>query len=127
MIVSGGADVHEVVDAAHRRAEALAAGDSKKLEALLHPALRWTTFTGDVLTRKEYVAANTGSGLTWRSQRLEDPVVVVVADTAVLTAVATDEVRREGQDETYRLRLTQTWVRTETGWQCLAGHAGPLG
>jgi hypothetical protein len=23
------------------------------------------------------------------------------------------------------LRLTQTWVRAEGGWRCLAGHAGP--
>jgi len=100
------ADVHEVIAAALRRADALAAGDADGLTALLHPSLRWTTFTGDVLTRDEYVTGNTAGGLTWRSQRLHDPVVVVVGDTAVLTAVVTDEVRRGGHDETNRLRLT---------------------
>jgi hypothetical protein len=44
---------------------------------------------------------------------------------AVLTAVVVDRVRRGGREETFRMRLTQTWVRSAEGWQCLAGHAGP--
>jgi hypothetical protein len=38
----------------------------------------------------------------------------------------TDEVA--GDDsvaETFRMPMTQVWVRVEDGWQCLAGHAGP--
>jgi hypothetical protein len=34
-------------------------------------------------------------------------------------------VTRDGQAQTFTLRLTQTWVRSPQGWQCLAGHAGP--
>jgi hypothetical protein len=49
----------------------------------------------------------------------------VVRDTAVLTALVIDEVERDGVDQTFILRLTQTWVRGSAGWQCLAGHAGP--
>lgn len=91
----------------------------------MHPSLQWTTFTGDVLSREQYIAGNTGGALRWRSQRLEGTCVVVVGDTAVLTALVTDEVERAGSEQTCTLRLTQTWVRTEGGWQCLAGHAGP--
>ncbi len=119
------ADVRAVLAAAERRAEALAAGDVEVLTELMHPSLQWTTFTGQVLSREQYIAGNAGGDLTWRSQRLDDPVVVVVGDTAVLTALVTDEVTKEGQDATFTLRLTQTWVRAESGWQCLAGHAGP--
>lgn len=49
--------------------------------------------------------------------------MVVAGDTAVLTAAVTDVVSRDGQDQTFHLRLTQTWVRTQGGWRCLAGHA----
>ena len=115
----------QVLAAAHRRADALAAGDRAALRDLLHPALQWTTRRGAVLSREEYVDANTGSGLVWRSQRLQDPRVVVVGDAAVLTAVVVDEVLPNDGVETFRLRLTQTWVRGQSGWQCLAGHAGP--
>lgn len=115
----------EVLAAAGRRAEALAERDADTLRALLHPALRWTTFTGEVLDREGYIAGNTAGDLVWRGQRLADVNVTVVGTTAVLTAVATDSVRRDGCDQVFRLRLTQTWVRGADGWQCLAGHAGP--
>lgn len=92
---------------------------------LMHPSLQWTTFKGDVLSRDQYVAGNTGSNLRWRSQTLEGTHVAVVGDTAVLTAVVTDEVESGGREQTFTLRLTQTWVRIGSGWQCLAGHAGP--
>jgi len=118
-------DVEQVLLAAEQRAAALAAGDLEALRALMHPALQWTTYKGDVLSRDQYIAGNTGGALTWRSQRLEGTRTVVVGDTAVLTALVTDEVRRDGQDESFTLRLTQTWVRAESGWQCIAGHAGP--
>jgi hypothetical protein len=118
-------DVRAVLAAAERRAAALAAGDRAVLTELMHPSLQWTTFTGEVLSREQYIAGNTGDDLTWRAQRLDDPHVVVLGDTAVLTALVTDEVTRGGRDVTFVLRLTQAWVRTEKGWQCLAGHAGP--
>jgi hypothetical protein len=27
----------------------------------------------------------------------------------------------------FTMRITQTWIRSADGWQCLAEHAGPLG
>jgi ketosteroid isomerase-like protein len=118
-------DAAEVLGAAQRRAQALADRDVETLTDLHHPALRWTTFRGDVLDRAAYVRSNTAGDLVRRSQELIDPSVAVAGDTAVLTAVARDVVDRAGCAETFMLRLTQTWVRGEQGWRCLAGHAGP--
>ncbi|HET6532373.1 MAG TPA: nuclear transport factor 2 family protein [Actinoplanes sp.] len=116
----------EVVAAAQARARALAAGDRAALTRLLHPQFRWTTHRGAVLDRAAYLEANTGSGLAWVSQQLDDVDVQVVDDrVAVLTAWVTDVVARDGPERTFRMRLTQTWVRTWDGWVCLAGHAGP--
>jgi hypothetical protein len=115
-------DVEQVLLAAEQRAAALEAGDPEALRALMHPCLQWTTFKGDVLSREQYITGNTGGVLTWRSQRLENARVAVVGETAVLTALVTDEVRKDGQDQSITLPLTQTWVRAESGWQCLAGR-----
>jgi Domain of unknown function (DUF4440) len=52
--------------------------------------------------------------------------VAAAGDAAVLTGVVVDEVEHAGERVTNRLRLTQVWVRGETGWTCLAGHAGPF-
>ena len=113
----------EVTEAALRRAAALAAGDEAALRLLMHPRLQWTNFRGEVLGYEEYITGNTRGSLRWRSQRLDGVTVAVDGDTAVLTAAVTDEVTRNGREESFRLRLTQTWVRTPAGWRCLAGHA----
>jgi Domain of unknown function (DUF4440) len=113
----------EVIAAAGRRAAALAAGDEAALRLLMHPRLQWTNFRGEVLGYEEYITGNTRGSLRWRSQRLDGVTVAVDGDTAVLTAAVTDEVTRNGREESFRLRLTQTWVRTPAGWRCLAGHA----
>ena len=115
----------DVVAAAEARAAALANGDVDELRRLLHPQLRWTTHRGAVLDRDAYIAGNTDGSLVWLQQRLEHPTATVVDDTAVLTAVVVDQVERHGQQETFRLRLTQTWVREAGAWRCIAGHAGP--
>ena len=80
----------EVIQAALRRAAALAAGDEAVLRALMHPGLRWTTFHGEILGYEDYIAGNTRANLRWRSQRLADITVTVVGDAAVLTAAVTD-------------------------------------
>jgi hypothetical protein len=113
----------EVTAAAMRRAAALAAGDEAALRLLMHPGLQWTNYRGEVLGYENYIAGNTRGGLRWRAQRLDGVRVVVAGDTAVLTATVTDEVTRDGREQSFRLRLTQTWLRTPAGWRCLAGHA----
>ncbi|HTU76457.1 MAG TPA: nuclear transport factor 2 family protein [Trebonia sp.] len=114
---------HEVAAAAQRRAAALAAGDEAALRSLMHPALQWTTFRGEVLGYEDYIAGNTRGDLRWRSQRLDGIQVAVAGDTAVLTAAVIDEASRHGRDQAFHLRLTQTWIRAPEGWRCLAGHA----
>ena len=63
----------------------------------------------------------------WHSQQLSSADVVVVGDTAVLHAAVTDVVSAEdrGGTETFRMPMTQVWVRLDSRWKCLAGHAGP--
>src|SRR5215831_6980612 len=91
----------EVIEAARRRAAALASRDEESLWLLMHPALQWTTYKGDVIGYEEYIEGNSRGGLVWRSQCLDDIRVVVVGDTAVLTASVTDEVQRDGHDQTF--------------------------
>lgn len=61
----------------------------------------------------------------WRSQQLDVVDVVVVGEAAVLRAEVLDVVGTTAGDETFRMPMTQVWVRQNNRWQCLAGHAGP--
>ena len=50
----------------------------------------------------------------------------MAGETAVLTATVTDRVQGDGVGDTFRMPMTQVWVRDPPGaWVCLAGHAGP--
>lgn len=116
----------QVIVAAEDRASVLAAGDAERIAGLLHEGFRWTSHTGESYSRSEYVRRNTEGRTVWRSQRLSGVEVVVVNDTAVLHAEVTDEVLGEGDElETFRMPMTQVWVRHVDVWMCLAGHAGP--
>jgi hypothetical protein len=111
-----------------KASHALERGDPADLLRSLHPELRWTSFRGDTFDRDAYAYSNTTGTLRWRSQTIEPEHVVVDGDTAVVQGLVTDEVERDGgHSETYRLRITMTWVRRNGEWLCLAGRAGPTG
>jgi len=115
----------QVLRAASERATALADGNGPRLTELLHEDFRWTSHLGETYGRDEYVRRNTQGQTVWRSQDLGEPEVVVVGDTAVLLAEVTDVIVKDGDELTFRMRVTQVWVRRNEGWMCLAGHAGP--
>jgi Domain of unknown function (DUF4440) len=115
----------QVVAAAYERAEALASGDGERLRSLLHPDFHWTSHLGEQFDRERYVASNTGGSLAWHAQSLTDTEVVVVGDAAVLRCVVSDHVDAGRGTESFRMPMTQTWVRVTDRWLCLAGHAGP--
>jgi hypothetical protein len=114
----------EVLMVAELRSAALADGEPDRLRRLLHPEFRWTSHVGERLDREGYVRANTRD-LRWVKQRLEDPEVTVVGDTAILLCSAHDTVVLDGTERSFRMPVTQVWVRARRGWVCLAGHAGP--
>jgi hypothetical protein len=115
----------EVLAAAVARADALARRDAVALRGHLHPLFYWTSHRGETFDRDAYIRRNTAGELCWHSQTLEDVEVTVVGDTAVLRCLVVDDVERSGHRETFRMPMTQTWVRVGGGWTCLAGHAGP--
>ena len=115
----------EVLMVAELRATALVAGEPDRLRRLLHPEFRWTSHRGERLDREGYVRVNTRD-VRWVKQRLEDPEVTVVGDTAILLCTAHDTVERDGVESEVRVAVTQVWVRSHKSWVLLAGHAGPL-
>jgi hypothetical protein len=119
-------EVVAVLNAAEARAVALASGDAEGLRRLLHEDFRWTTHVGQVFNREEYISRNTEGVTVWRSQKLGPSEVAIVGNTAVLLTVVTDVVvDTDDMDAEFRMPVTQVWIRDESTWQCLAGHAGP--
>ena len=119
-------DEDDVIAAARERAAALAGSDEVRLRRLLHPEFGWISHRGARFDLESYLDSNLRGGNAWHDQQLQEPTVRVVGDTAVLRCVVEDTVAvGGGTPETFVMPMTQTWVRTEDGWRCLAGHAGP--
>jgi hypothetical protein len=114
----------EVLMVAEMRAAALVTGEPDRLRRLLHPELGWTTLRGERLDREGYVRRNTREQ-RYARQRLEDPEVTVVGDTAILLCTAHDTIVRDGVEQERRVPVTEVWVRSHKAWVCLAGHEGP--
>lgn len=92
---------------------------------MVHEDFVWTSHRGEVFGRAMYVEANTRR-LRWVSQEVLDPQVTIAGETAVVVGAVRDVVEREGEPVVFTMRVTQTWVCSADGWQCLAGHAGPV-
>ena len=116
----------QVLEAARRRAAALASGDAQELRNLLHPDFRWVSHTGERFDRESYIASNTGGANRWSRQELSDVDVVAHDSTAVLRCQVVDEVDLGDGIEEFRMPMTLVWVRHEDRWVCLVGHAGPV-
>ena len=114
----------EVFAAARVRAVALTSGDAETLLRLHHPDFRWLSAAGDELNREGYVETYTAGDIRWRRQRLTEPEVVVIGDTAVLWCTVEHDMVTSRGAQSFRRRMTQTWSLTPDGWRCVAGHAG---
>ena len=122
---AGVSDVDVVIAAANERAAALARQDEDALRRLLHPLFGWVSHRGDRYGLESYLDSNRAGATVWHGQELRDPAVTIVGSTAVLHCVVVDTVDVGDGPETFVMPMTQTWVRTDDGWRCLAGHAGP--
>jgi hypothetical protein len=112
-----------VLDAIRRRSGALVTKDIPTLLALHHPAFVYVNASGEVLDREEYLDRYVRpDDVRWISQTVRDVRVAEAGGTIVVTFLVHD-VARAGDDELdATFRTTQTWVRSDDGWRCLAGH-----
>ena len=116
-----------VLAAAQRRSAALVDKDVAALQELLHPEFVYVNASGLVLDRDQYLDNDVRPDeVQWTSQTIEAPRIVNVGSVAVLTCLVHDvaRFRDHHMDETFRSTLT--WIRTDEGWQCLAGHTSRL-
>src|SRR3954452_13085691 len=101
---------NQVIEAAMARASALAESDAEGLFDLLHEEFRWTSHVGATYDRAQYIRRNTEGPTVWRSQSLLDPQVVVVGETAILSAEVDDVMLSNGDEsERFRMPMTQVW------------------
>jgi hypothetical protein len=112
-----------VLDAVHRRSQALITKDIEALLALHHPDFLYVNASGEVLDREHYLDRYVRPDeVRWTSQTIGDARVVESGATAVVTLLVHDVARAGDYELDDTFRSTQTWIRADGGWRCLAAH-----
>lgn len=84
------------------------------------------TSGGKLVTKKEIVEQIASPELKLEVNEMTEVRVRVHGTTAVLTGILQQKGSYKGKQFDVKLRVTDTWIKTESGWRLLSGHAGSL-
>jgi hypothetical protein len=113
----------QLVDIEQRLLDDVALGITANYETYLHPACFITAEDGTVQTKKELIAGlhplpNGYSG----SIKVTQPKTVFCGNTAVIRYVADEVENVFGNKLHTQYSTTNTWIRTDTSWEMIAGQ-----
>lgn len=84
------------------------------------------TSGGKMVTKKEIVDQIASPELKLEVNETTEVRVRVHGTTAVLTGILLQKGSWKGKPFDVKLLVTDTWIKTDSGWQLLSGQAGSL-
>ena len=85
-----------------------------------------TTSSGRQKRKQEILSEINSALLSMEINLTENVEVITTGNTAVLTGILHQKGIYDGRPFDVKLRVTDTWVKIDTGWKILAGHASLL-
>ena len=119
----GGSKAERAIVAAYKEWDtAVVKADLGALERILAPEHVFTDSDGSTAD-KAGMLADYKSGVTKVfSCATSDLKVMVFGDTAVVTGIWSAKMTSKGRDDSGAHRFTDTWVKRNGRWQCVADH-----
>jgi hypothetical protein len=121
--------MQDVVDAVlaseARRCDAMLAGDTKVLDALIDPRLHFSHATGAVDDKTAYLAKIVAGRISYVSIDWSEQKVTALNDAALLTGRMSSLVRVEGVEKRLENRVLAVWGWDGT-WRLIAFQSTPL-
>jgi ketosteroid isomerase-like protein len=81
------------------------------------------TSSGKKKSKKQMLDEIGNANIKWEVNETQNVHVVVEMNTAILTGTLHQKGTFNGKEFDNYLIVTDTWIRTASGWQILAGHA----
>jgi ketosteroid isomerase-like protein len=97
--------------------------DVAALDQLLAPQLVYIDYDGSFSTKQEFLATIKGEGLTPEQIVNEQQTAHVFGDCAVVTGIYREKGVNKGKPYSRRGRFTDTWVKVNGTWQCVASQS----
>jgi ketosteroid isomerase-like protein len=99
------------------------AKDFAALDQLLAPELVYVDYDGSIQTKQEFLAAIKAVDLHPEQISNEQQSAHVFGDCAIVTGIYREKGINKGKPYTRRGRFTDTWVKLNGTWQCVASQS----
>jgi ketosteroid isomerase-like protein len=107
-------------------ANALVKSDMAFLDRIRAEDYTWTDTQGVVWTKAQGDASLTSGEDVISSCVTDDMKVRVYGDAAVVTGLQTMKETLKGKDISGQMRFTDTWIKRDGRWQCVASHGSKI-
>ncbi len=105
---------------------ALVKVDMEALDRILAEEYSFTDFDGSTADKPTMMANYKSGKDKIHSCVTSDFKMTILGDTAVVTGIWTAKMTAKGRDESGPYRFTDTWVKRNGRWQCVADHLSKL-
>lgn len=99
------------------------AKDVAALDQLLAPELIYIDYDGSLMNKAEFLASAKRENLSPEQIVNEKQSAIVFGDCAVVTGVYREKGTNKGKPYTRRGRFTDTWVKVNGTWRCVASQS----
>jgi ketosteroid isomerase-like protein len=97
--------------------------DVAALDQLLAPELVYIDYDGSLMNKGEFLASVKTEGLSPAQIVNEKQTALVFGDCAVVTGIYREKGTSNGKPYTRRGRFTDTWVKANGTWRCVASQS----
>lgn len=97
--------------------------DTKSLDSLLASSLVYIDYDGSLMTKAQFLASARQPALHPEVITNESMTVEIYGDTAVVNGVYREKGVNKGKAYLRRGRFTDTWVKVNGTWQCVASQS----
>lgn len=100
--------------------------DATAMGSMLHPDFVFTDYDGTVMTKPEFMASIRDSSNTLSLEVSDNMKLHLFGDTVVVTGTTHEKGKQKGKSYEHYGRFTDTWVRHNNEWICVASQLGLL-
>jgi ketosteroid isomerase-like protein len=97
--------------------------DAVALDQLLSPQFVSTDYDGSISNKQEFLANIKRDGLVPEQITNDEQTVHVFGDCAVVIGIYREKGVNKGKPYSRRGRFTDTWIKTNRSWQCVASQS----
>ena len=100
--------------------------DATAMGSMLHPDFVLTDFDGTVMAKPKFLASIRDVSNKVTLEVSDDMKLHRYGDTVIVTGATHEKGKQNGKSYEHYGRFTDTWVKHNDGWICVASHLGLL-